>query len=152
MNPRDAATTIPRGAATTIPRGAVTTIPRDAVTTLPDLPTDATGPVFAEPWQAQAFALAVQLSDAWHFSWTEWSETLGAELRAAGEDDGSRYYETWLKALERISLAKGLTDIATLDMRAAEWADAYRHTPHGQPVELRSGRVGGSTMGASHHT
>ena len=77
------------------------------------------------------------LSDAGYFTWTEWAETLGAELRAAGEDDGSRYYETWLRALERLSLSKGLTDAAALDQRTAAWADAYRRTPHGQPVELR---------------
>jgi nitrile hydratase accessory protein len=99
-------------------------------------PRDETGPVFAEPWQAQAFALAVQLSEAGYFTWTEWSETLGAELRAGGEDDGTRYYESWLRALERLSLAKGLTDTATLDTRIAAWADAYRRTPHGRPVEL----------------
>ena len=69
--------------------------------------------------------------------WTEWAETLGAELRAAGEDDGSRYCETWLRALERLSLSKGLTNAAALDQRTAAWADAYRRTPHGQPVELR---------------
>jgi nitrile hydratase accessory protein len=105
--------------------------------TLAGQPRDETGPVFAEPWQAQAFALAVQLSEAGYFTWTEWAETLGAELRAAGEDDGSRYYEIWLRALERLSLTKGLTDTATLDARMAAWADAYRRTPHGQPVELR---------------
>jgi nitrile hydratase accessory protein len=105
--------------------------------TLPGQPSDETGPVFAEPWQAQAFALAVQLSEAGYFTWSEWAETLGAELLAAGDDDGSRYYETWLRALERLSLSKGLTDAATLDQRTAAWADAYRRTPHGQPVELR---------------
>jgi nitrile hydratase accessory protein len=110
---------------------------RETVATLPGLPKDETGPVFVEPWQAQAFALAVQLSDAGYFSWTEWAETLGAELRAAGEDDGSRYCETWLRALERLSLSKGLTNAAALDQRTAAWADAYRRTPHGQPVELR---------------
>lgn len=108
--------------------------PRD---TLPGQPRDEAGPVFAEPWQAQAFALAVQLSEAGYFTWTEWAETLGAELRAAGEDDGSSYYETWLRALERLSLVKGLTDAATLNSRTAAWADAYRRTPHGKPVELR---------------
>lgn len=104
---------------------------------LPGQPSDETGPVFAEPWEAQAFALAVQLSDAGYFTWSEWAETLGTELRAAGEDDGSHYYGTWLRALERLSLSKGLTDRAALDLRAAAWADAYRRTPHGRPVELR---------------
>jgi nitrile hydratase accessory protein len=109
---------------------------RETAATLPGQPSDETGPVFAEPWQAQAFALAIQLSEAGYFSWTEWAETLGTELRAAGEDDGSRYYETWLRALVRLSLSKGLTDAAALDARTAAWADAYRRTPHGQPVEL----------------
>ncbi len=111
--------------------------PRETAAALPGQPRDETGPVFAEPWQAQAFALAVQLSEAGYFTWAEWAETLGAELRAAGEDDGSRYYDTWLRALERLSLSKGLTDAVALDQRTAAWADAYRRTPHGQPVELR---------------
>jgi nitrile hydratase accessory protein len=59
--------------------------------------------VFAGPWQAQAFALAVQLSEPGYFTWTEWAETLGAELQAAGENDGFRYYQAWLRALERLS-------------------------------------------------
>jgi nitrile hydratase accessory protein len=110
--------------------------PRDTAA-LPGLPKDETGPVFAEPWEAQAFAMAVQLSDAGYFTWTEWAEALGAELRAAGEDDGSGYYDAWLRALERLSFAKGLTDTTALDQRTTAWADAYRRTPHGQPVELR---------------
>ncbi len=99
------------------------------------------GPVFQAPWQAQAFALAVKLSEAGHFTWKEWAETLAAELRGAAErgepDDGSRYYHHWVAALERIATRKGLTDIATLLDRKEAWADAYRHTPHGKPVELR---------------
>lgn len=109
--------------------------------TLPGIPRDEAGPVFAEPWQAQAFALAVKLSAAGHFTWTEWAATLAAELKAAAErgelDDGSRYYEYWLAALERLVTAKGLTDLAALLERKEAWADAYRHTPHGKPVELR---------------
>jgi len=31
---------------------------------------------------------------------------------------------------------KKLTDLTALSERKAAWADAYRHTPHGQPVEL----------------
>lgn len=105
------------------------------------IPVDADGPVFAEPWQAQAFAMALELSAAGYFTWKEWAAALGEELEAAtarGEpDDGSRYYEHWLSALERLVTAKGLTDAAALAARKAAWADAYRHTPHGQPVELR---------------
>lgn len=107
---------------------------------LPQLPRDDGGPVFAEPWQAQAFALAVRLSAQGHFTWKEWAATLADELRTAAErgepDDGSRYYEYWLAALERLVTAKRLTDHAELVSRKDKWADAYRHTPHGKPVEL----------------
>ena len=109
---------------------------------LPRLPRDEGGPVFAEPWQAQAFALAVKLSEQGHFTWKEWAAGLAEELQAAarrGEpDDGSRYYEHWLAALERLVTAKGLTDRAALVTRKEAWADAYRTTPHGTPVELQS--------------
>jgi nitrile hydratase accessory protein len=107
---------------------------------LPRLPRDEGGPVFAEPWQAQAFALAVRLSEQGHFSWKEWAATLAEELKAAADrgepDDGSHYYEHWLAALERLVNLKGLTDPAELVKRKDDWANAYRHTPHGKPVEL----------------
>jgi nitrile hydratase accessory protein len=107
---------------------------------LPPLPRDDSGLVFAEPWQAQAFALAVKLSEQGLFTLNEWAETLGAELKAAADrgepDDGSHYYEHWLAALERLVTAKGLLDRAALDQRKEAWAYAYRNTPHGKPVEL----------------
>jgi nitrile hydratase accessory protein len=107
---------------------------------LPRLPRDNAGPVFAEPWQAQAFALAVTLSDQGHFTWKEWAGELADTLRAAADrgepDDGSRYYDYWLDTLERIVKAKGLADQATLVARKAAWAAAYRNTPHGTPVVL----------------
>jgi len=108
---------------------------------LPPLPRDEEGPVFAAPWQAQAFALAVELSEQGHFTWKEWAAALADELKTAaarGEpDDGSSYYHHWVAALERLVTAKGLTDSPALADRKAAWADAYRHTPHGQPVVLR---------------
>ena len=107
---------------------------------LPRLPRDTGGPVFAEPWQALAFAMAVRLSEQGHFTWKEWAATLAAELKAAADrgepDDGSRYYEYWLAALERLVTTKGLSDPAALLARKEAWADAYRHTPHGKPVKL----------------
>ncbi len=110
--------------------------------TSPLLPRDEDGPVFAEPWQAQAFAMAVHLSAAGHFTWTEWTEALGAQFQAAvnrGEpDDGSRYFEYWIAALEQLATDKKLTDSTTLSTRKEAWADSYRHTPHGQPVELEA--------------
>ena len=114
----------------------------DILSVLPRLPRDEGGPVFAEPWQAQAFALAVRLSAQGHFTWKEWAATLAEELQAAADrgepdNDGSHYYEHWLAALERLVTSKQLTDGAELLTRKDEWADAYRHTPHGKPVALR---------------
>ena len=87
--------------------------------------------------------MAVRLSEQGHFTWKEWAAALADELKAAagrGEpDDGSRYYEYWLAALERLVTAKGLTDPAALLARKEAWAEAYRHTPHGKPIELSAG-------------
>jgi nitrile hydratase accessory protein len=109
---------------------------------LESLPRDADGPAFAEPWQAQAFALAVRLSEKGHFTWKEWAAALAAELRAAADrgesDDGSRYYEHWLAALERLVVEKGLATTGVLRARKDAWSAAYAATPHGVPVELRS--------------
>jgi nitrile hydratase accessory protein len=98
-------------------------------------------PVFAEPWQAHAFALAVKLSEAGLFTWSEWSTALAEELAAAsrrGEpDDGSRYYDHWLAALEHLVAAKDLVAANSVSVRKEEWAEAYRRTPHGRPVTLK---------------
>jgi nitrile hydratase accessory protein len=121
------------------------TLSSEHLSDLPRLPRDEGGPVFAEPWQAQAFALAVKLSAQGHFTWKEWAAALANELQAAarrGElDDGSRYYEHWLAALETLVTAKGLADPTALRTRKEAWAAAYRNTPHGQPVELLESRV-----------
>src|SRR5215472_869446 len=99
-----------------------------AISTPPD-PMTGEEPVFAEPWEAHAFALAVKLSEAGFFTWSEWSEALAAELAAAsgrGEpDDGSRYYHGWLAALERLVGEKNLVVSASLQARKEEWAEAY---------------------------
>lgn len=115
---------------------------RERFASLPLLRRDEGGPVFAEPWQAQAFALAVRLSAQGHFTWKEWAAALADELKSAADrgepDDGSRYYEHWLTALERLVTAKGLSNPDEMFARKEAWADAYRHTPHGKPVALRS--------------
>jgi nitrile hydratase accessory protein len=111
-----------------------------AIHDLPALPRDKEGPVFKEPWEAHAFALAVRLSEAGCFSWPEWSAILSQEIRAGQErrdpDTGSSYYQDWLNALERLCIAKGLASAADLHRRAEEWRQAYLNTPHGQPIEL----------------
>ncbi len=107
---------------------------------LPRIPRDAEGPVFRAPWEAQAFALAVTLHERGHFTWKEWAERLAAEIAAAaarGEpDDGTRYYERWLAALEKLVAEKGLVGLGELAVRKDEWDRAARATPHGQPIEL----------------
>jgi nitrile hydratase accessory protein len=108
---------------------------------LPRLPRDAEGPVFAEPWQAQAFALAVDLSRAGHFTWTEWAAELARVLAEAGApDDGTAYWTHWQTALERLVLARGLSSAGALDARTEAWRKAYRTTPHGRPVTLPPAR------------
>jgi nitrile hydratase accessory protein len=98
--------------------------------------------VFGEPWEAHAFALAVNLSEAGLFTWGEWSAALAEELAAASRrgdpDDGSRYYQHWLAALERLVAAKNLVAAPSLIARKEEWAEAYRRTPHGTPVTLEA--------------
>jgi nitrile hydratase accessory protein len=100
------------------------------------------GAVFAEPWEAQVFALAVTLSSRGFYSWREWTETLGGELAQIGRDtealNGSRHYLHWLTTLERIAVARGIVDEQGLAVRKRQWIEAYGSTPHGQPVELRS--------------
>ena len=111
-----------------------------ALAATPGLPRNEDGPVFAEPWQAAAFALAVSLSRQGHFSWKEWAAALADELQASaarGEPaDGSRYYHCWLATLERLVVMKGLSQSGELQSCKEAWADAYRHTPHGKAVEL----------------
>ena len=115
-------------------------IESDRLAALARLPREKDGPVFAEPWEAQAFALAVKLSEQGYFTWKEWAATLADELKAAADrgepDDGTHYYHHWLAALERLVTVKGLMDRAALETRKEAWAESYRHTPHGKPVEL----------------
>ena len=104
---------------------------------LAGLPRDADGPVFAEPWQAQAFALALRLSAEGLFTWPEWAAALARELASDPTDDGSRYYHHWVSALEALTAARAPLTPVELAARKHDWAEAYRRTPHGKPVELR---------------
>jgi nitrile hydratase accessory protein len=119
----------------------------DAAGDLPALPRDNDGPVFREPWEAQAFALAVRLSEAGCFSRAEWAAALGQEIRAARErgdpDPGTTYYQHWLRALERLCVEKGLVTGPDVQRRTEAWRQAYLHTPHGRPVELSTAERGG---------
>ena len=112
-----------------------------ALPALAGLPRDDQGsPVFREPWQAQAFAMAVRLHEAGHFTWTEWAAALAEQIRAAqaaGDPDlGDTYYHHWLAALERLVAARGLVTEGELAARKDAWDQAARATPHGAPIEL----------------
>ncbi len=106
------------------------------------IPHNDNGPVFSAPWEAEAFALAVSLNERGVFTWSEWAQILGDEIKkaqAAGDPDtGETYYHHWLAALERIVAEKGLTDLAQLARRRDAWEHACARTPHGAPIELRS--------------
>ena len=97
-------------------------------------------PVFQEPWQAQAFALAVSLIQAGKISWQDWSRTLGEEVAGAADrgiaEDGSGYYELWLHALERLVDDTGLSTTAELAELTEAWRTAYQTTPHGEAVTI----------------
>lgn len=104
------------------------------------MPSEEHEPAFAEPWQARAFAIAVIASRQGCFTWPEWTQALGRELRLASDPDpktaGATYYHCWLSALQSLLLAKGAVGQTELHERKHAWEDAYRRTPHGKPVSL----------------
>jgi nitrile hydratase accessory protein len=99
-------------------------------------------PVFDQPWQAEALALADSLVAEGVFTPTAWSSTLGGELAAAegrGEaDDATTYYNAVLRSLERLLAECGEVTAEAVTRRRDAWADAYLATPHGRPVELKT--------------
>ena len=108
---------------------------------LPASPAADGAPAFAEPWMAQAFALALQLHERGLFSWPEWAAALSARIaraQAAGDADlGDTYYRHWLAALEDLVVAKGAGSAHELQSYASAWDHAAHRTPHGQPIALR---------------
>jgi len=118
---------------------------RQALDAVPGIPRDADGPVFREPWEAQAFAMTLGLFGQGLFTWQEWTAALVAEIgraQAAGDPDtGETYYQHWLAALERIVAEKGITDAVTLGRYRNAWRRAADRTPHGQPILLDPGDI-----------
>ncbi len=117
------------------------TAAKRATEQVPSIPCDAEGPVFREPWEAQAFAITLALHERKLFTWAEWAATLSGEIKraqAAGDPDtGETYYHHWLRALERLVTEKGVTDAAALSRTYDAWDHAADRTPHGEPIELR---------------
>jgi nitrile hydratase accessory protein len=106
-----------------------------------NVPRDEDGPVFREPWEAEAFALAVSLNERGLFTWKEWAKILGEEIKkaqAAGDPDtGETYYRHWLATLERILSETGIADPIILSRTRDAWQRACARTPHGTPIELQ---------------
>ena len=113
----------------------------DVARTVPGIPRDGDGPVFREPWEAHAFAMALTLHECGLFSWPEWAATLAEEIlraQAAGDaDTGETYYRHWLATLERLVAEKGVATSDTLTRYRDAWDHATDRTPHGSPIELR---------------
>ena len=111
-----------------------------ATEAVPGIPRDADGPVFREPWEAQAFAMALTLHAHGLFTWTEWAKTLADEIKraqAAGDPDtGETYYRHWLATLERLVAAKGVATAETMHRYRDAWDHAADRTPHGSPIIL----------------
>jgi nitrile hydratase accessory protein len=113
----------------------------DATAAVPGIPSDADGPVFREPWEAQAFAMALALHARGLFTWPEWAASLADEIKraqAAGDPDtGETYYRHWLANLEKLIAAKGVASTDTQHRYRDAWDHAADRTPHGQPIELQ---------------
>ncbi len=117
---------------------------RDAMPSL-GLPESDGEPVFSEPWQAQAFGMAVSLHDKGVFTWPEWADALAQQIaaaQAAGDADrGDTYYHHWLAALESLVARKtaGPADDLTRELKRHRdaWDRAAHRTPHGQPIVLQ---------------
>ena len=94
---------------------------------------------FAEPWEAQAFALVVSLHEQGVFSWSEWAESLSRQLKQPNAAiDGSDYYACWLRALEDLLQQRAIAGGEQIDLLQASWQRAAHATPHGKPVLLEN--------------
>lgn len=114
----------------------------DQIKQFPFQPVDNEGPIFKQPWEAQAFGLVVALHEQGAFSWEEWAAALSTQITLAQEqgdpDLGDTYYQHWLAALEKVVSEKNLSSVSEVASRVDEWRSAYVNTPHGQPIELKN--------------
>lgn len=92
---------------------------------------------FDAPWQAQLFAMTVALQEAGAFSWADWTVELGAELEPVTVDGHCGYYGAWLRAFERILVARGVATAAEVAALTEAWHAAALATPHGEAIALK---------------
>ena len=66
--------------------------------------------VFAAPWQARTFAMAVQLNQSGLFEWKEWAAQLAHNIAEFEKQntikDSDAYYRLWQETLEQIVAGK----------------------------------------------
>ncbi len=114
-------------------------------------PHDAEGPVFREPWEASAFAIVVKLSEAGHFTWSEWVRYF-AEATEKSDADFHRdrqvsvsdyraddYYHRWFAALERLIIDKRMVDENTINTRHQYLRDnpaPHAHVAQREPIKI----------------
>ncbi|MFN8098714.1 MAG: nitrile hydratase accessory protein [Dermatophilaceae bacterium] len=91
---------------------------------------------FDQPWQAQVFAMTVDLQERGVLSPAEWADALGARVAASERGDGADYYACWVAALADVLTAKGLLTRGDVEATTAAWHAAAARTPHGQPILL----------------
>lgn len=118
---------------------------RPNISDLGPIPRDEEGPVFNAPWEATAFAMAVKLCEAGHFTWNEWVASFSKEIKSFEEkgiydpasDDARHYYEIWLSTLEKMISQKGMFDKDTLDARHQYLIDnpvPHDHVARREPI------------------
>jgi nitrile hydratase accessory protein len=113
----------------------------EATRAIPGIPHDADGPVFREPWEAQAFAMALAMHARGLFTWNEWATALAGQIKRAqadgDPDSGETYYRHWLATLEQLIAEKGVASAETLHRYRDAWDHAADRTPHGSPIALQ---------------
>jgi nitrile hydratase accessory protein len=100
--------------------------------------TDPAPSTFAAPWEAQVFALVVSLQESGLFTWPEWADRLGREIRPADAPERAADYGAWLATLEAILAERGLAAPESVQTRTAAFLRAAEATPHGEPIRLEN--------------
>ena len=87
--------------------------------------------VFEALWEGRVFGMAVGLNDQGAYPWREFRDQLVAEIAAADQNGTpSSYYERFLKAFEKLAIARGLVNGEELDAKMRELAMAEDGEDH----------------------
>ncbi len=95
--------------------------------------------IFSEPWQAELFAITLNLCQRGIFEWDDWTECLGRSLKRGKKkhkDDLVNYFTNWIYALEEKLIEKKVAELKKIKNIENAWRDAISKTPHGKKVEI----------------